>query len=182
MALSNHRLCANEYKSTDPPIFLSRPASSIHLSTHNDPYSLAHPFQLSNLTTTSTTFKFHQKCLPKLPRKSPPLVARPQPVERRLLRRKKPERRPLPPLARKKRNKTRKETYSSYIYKGWLLGLAIRAFFSKHADVSLSVLKQVHPDTGISNRAMSILNSFVNGTFPILLTRLSYELVWLTSV
>lgn len=25
------------------------------------------------------------------------------------------------------------------------------------------VLKQVHPDTGISNRAMSILNSFVNG-------------------
>ena len=27
------------------------------------------------------------------------------------------------------------------------------------------VLKQVHPDTGISNRAMSILNSFVNGMF-----------------
>ena len=26
-----------------------------------------------------------------------------------------------------------------------------------------AVLKQVHPDTGISNRAMSILNSFVNG-------------------
>lgn len=25
------------------------------------------------------------------------------------------------------------------------------------------MLKQVHPDTGISNRAMSILNSFVNG-------------------
>jgi hypothetical protein len=31
-------------------------------------------------------------------------------------------------------------------------------------DASL-VLKQVHPDTGISNRAMSILNSFVNGMF-----------------
>jgi hypothetical protein len=43
---------------------------------------------------------------------------------------------------KKKRTKARKETYSSYIYK---------------------VLKQVHPDTGISNRAMSILNSFVNG-------------------
>lgn len=27
----------------------------------------------------------------------------------------------------------------------------------------MTVLKQVHPDTGISNRAMSILNSFVNG-------------------
>ncbi|QRV80530.1 Core histone H2A/H2B/H3/H4 [Ceratobasidium sp. AG-Ba] len=37
-----------------------------------------------------------------------------------------------------------KETYSSYIYK---------------------VLKQVHPDTGISNKAMAILNSFVSNMF-----------------
>ncbi|CAB4374809.1 unnamed protein product [Rhizophagus irregularis] len=44
----------------------------------------------------------------------------------------------------KKKRKVRKETYSSYIYK---------------------VLKQVHPDTGISNKAMSILNSFVNDIF-----------------
>ncbi|ORY82436.1 histone-fold-containing protein [Protomyces lactucae-debilis] len=43
-----------------------------------------------------------------------------------------------------KRNTVRKETYSSYIYK---------------------VLKQVHPDTGISGKAMSILNSFVNDIF-----------------
>ena len=43
-----------------------------------------------------------------------------------------------------KRRTVRKETYSSYIYK---------------------VLKQVHPDTGISNKAMSILNSFVNDIF-----------------
>ena len=28
-----------------------------------------------------------------------------------------------------------------------------------------SVLKQVHPDTGISNKAMAILNSFVNDIF-----------------
>jgi len=27
------------------------------------------------------------------------------------------------------------------------------------------VLKQVHPDTGISNKAMSIMNSFVNDIF-----------------
>ena len=39
---------------------------------------------------------------------------------------------------------SRKETYSTYIYK---------------------VLKQVHPDTGISNKAMLILNSFVNDIF-----------------
>ncbi|PCH35093.1 histone-fold-containing protein [Wolfiporia cocos MD-104 SS10] len=45
---------------------------------------------------------------------------------------------------KKKRRKSRKETYSSYIYK---------------------VLKQVHPDTGISNKAMAILNSFVNDIF-----------------
>ena len=44
----------------------------------------------------------------------------------------------------KKRKKKRKETYSSYIYK---------------------VLKQVHPDTGVSSKAMSIMNSFVNDIF-----------------
>jgi histone H2B len=45
---------------------------------------------------------------------------------------------------KKKKKRVRKETYSSYIYK---------------------VLKQVHPDTGISNKAMLILNSFVNDIF-----------------
>ena len=44
----------------------------------------------------------------------------------------------------KKRKRKRKETYSSYIYK---------------------VLKQVHPDTGVSSKAMSIMNSFVNDIF-----------------
>lgn len=48
------------------------------------------------------------------------------------------------PKAEAGRKKTRKETYSTYIYR---------------------VLKQVHPDTGISNKAMSILNSFVNDIF-----------------
>lgn len=43
-----------------------------------------------------------------------------------------------------KRRKRRVETFSSYIYK---------------------VLKQVHPDTGVSRRAMSIMNSFVNDLF-----------------
>ena len=44
----------------------------------------------------------------------------------------------------KKRSKKRRESYSIYIYK---------------------VLKQVHPDTGISSKAMSIMNSFVNDIF-----------------
>ncbi|EPZ35567.1 histone H2B.1 [Rozella allomycis CSF55] len=43
-----------------------------------------------------------------------------------------------------KRKKTRHETYGSYIYK---------------------VLKQVHPEIGISNKAMAIMNSFVNDIF-----------------
>ncbi|KAK0203805.1 histone H2B [Desarmillaria ectypa] len=53
---------------------------------------------------------------------------------------------------KKKRRKSRKETYSSYIYK---------------------VLKQVHPDTGISNKAMAILNSFVNDIFERVATEAS---------
>lgn len=44
----------------------------------------------------------------------------------------------------KKKKVMRTESYTSYIYK---------------------VLKQVHPDTGISKRGMSIMNSFVNDIF-----------------
>lgn len=44
----------------------------------------------------------------------------------------------------KKKKRRRKESYAIYIYK---------------------VLKQVHPDTGISSKAMSIMNSFVNDIF-----------------
>jgi histone H2B len=44
----------------------------------------------------------------------------------------------------KKRKKRRTESYSIYIYK---------------------VLKQVHPDTGISSKGMSIMNSFISDIF-----------------
>ena len=43
-----------------------------------------------------------------------------------------------------KQRKRRTESYATYIYK---------------------VLKQVHPDTGVSSKAMSIMNSFVNDLF-----------------
>lgn len=74
---------------------------------------------------------------------------------------------------KKKRTKARKETYSSYIYKGeWHFRVKARLCPSSSPMQSIwisltnfAVLKQVHPDTGISNRAMSILNSFVNGMF-----------------
>ncbi|KAI2648835.1 Histone H2B [Labeo rohita] len=51
-----------------------------------------------------------------------------------------------------KRKTKRRETYAVYIYK---------------------VLKQVHPDTGISSRAMSIMNSFVNDVFERIATEAS---------
>ncbi|KAG9120842.1 histone H2B, partial [Ceratobasidium sp. 392] len=53
-------------------------------------------------------------------------------------------------IDKKKRKKLCKETYSSYIYK---------------------VLKQVHPDTGISNKTMAVLNSFVNHIFECIATK-----------
>ena len=43
-----------------------------------------------------------------------------------------------------KKSKSKTETYKIYIYK---------------------VLKQVHPDTGISSKSMSIMNSFTNDIF-----------------
>ena len=45
---------------------------------------------------------------------------------------------------KEKRRKKGRQTYNIYIYK---------------------VLKQVHPDTGISGKAMNIMNSFVNDIF-----------------
>jgi hypothetical protein len=43
-----------------------------------------------------------------------------------------------------------------------------------------SVLKQVHPDTGISNKAMAILNSFVNDIFERIATEASSALLVLS--
>ncbi|KAH0826986.1 histone-fold-containing protein [Lanmaoa asiatica] len=71
---------------------------------------------------------------------------------------------------KKKRRKVRKETYSSYIYKGrWLRLLGVACY----RPVPVIVLKQVHPDTGISNKAMAILNSFVNDIFERIATEAS---------
>ena len=52
----------------------------------------------------------------------------------------------------KKRSKKRTESYSTYIYK---------------------VLKEVHRDIGISKKAMSIMNSFMNDVFEKIATESS---------
>ena len=51
---------------------------------------------------------------------------------------------PKAKAADKKSRRRRVETFSIYIYK---------------------VLKQVHPDIGISKKAMNIMNSFIHDTF-----------------
>jgi histone H2B len=56
----------------------------------------------------------------------------------------------------KKRTKKRTETYSTYIYKVLKQVLLLNNILTP---------RQVHPDTGISNKAMSIMNSFVNDIF-----------------
>ncbi|KAL7277174.1 LOW QUALITY PROTEIN: hypothetical protein ACG7TL_009020 [Trametes sanguinea] len=71
---------------------------------------------------------------------------------------------------KKKRRKGRKETYSSYIYKG---KRPSRNADDSQANAQTLVLKQVHPDTGISNKAMAILNSFVNDIFERIATEAS---------
>ena len=59
---------------------------------------------------------------------------------------------------KKKRKGKRKESYAIYIYK-------VQLFLFSRNDLLLQVLKQVHPDTGVSSKAMSIMNSFVNDLF-----------------
>ena len=73
---------------------------------------------------------------------------------------------------KKKRRKLRKETYSSYIYKGMHYCTSCQNGLNFWAVI---VLKQVHPDTGISNKAMAILNSFVNDIFERIATEASSE-------
>lgn len=53
---------------------------------------------------------------------------------------------------KKRKQRKRKESYGLYIYK---------------------VLKQVHPDTGISRKAMGIMNSFINDIFERIATEAS---------
>ena len=55
------------------------------------------------------------------------------------------EKKPKGDGEKKKRKKKRSESYSIYIYK---------------------VLKQVHPDTGILSKGMSIMNSFIRDRLP----------------
>ncbi|KAF5911462.1 hypothetical protein HPG69_004383 [Diceros bicornis minor] len=58
-----------------------------------------------------------------------------------------------------KKRSRRKETYSMYIYK------VLKQVSSLLVNRVVLLLLQVHPDIGISSKAMSIMNSFVNDVF-----------------
>ncbi len=81
----------------------------------------------------------HQKCLQKLPRRSPPLVARPQLARLLLLRRRKLARRPRPlPLVRR-RSEARRERRPTLHTSTKVSSLTINAshsYFSIHTDAS----------------------------------------------
>uniref|UniRef100_G1TLP0 Histone H2B n=1 Tax=Oryctolagus cuniculus TaxID=9986 RepID=G1TLP0_RABIT len=79
----------------------------------------------------------------------------------------------------KKRKRSRKESYSVYVYKVLKQGSKKAVTKAQKKDGKkrkrsrkesysvyvYKVLKQVHPDTGISSKAMGIMNSFVNDIF-----------------
>ena len=67
----------------------------------------------------------------------------------------------VPKGDKKKKKGKRKESYAIYIYKV----ISCCKLGSYALTLSLQVLKQVHPDTGVSSKAMSIMNSFVNDLF-----------------
>lgn len=80
-----------------------------------------------------------------------------------------------------KRKAKRRETYAMYIYKvlkqvsAYLATTNFPAFFPnfKCTRSRFRLSSQVHPDTGISSRAMSIMTSFVNDLFERIATEAS---------
>lgn len=129
-----------------------------------------------------------------LSRRPHPPVARHQLARLLLLRRRRPARR-LPPHLATRRSAPRPErrptlrtsTRVCFLTSIHLAHPDLKSHFDfksilSHISIFLfallltrlfSVLKQVHPDTGISNRAMSILNSFVNDIFERVATEAS---------
>lgn len=188
--------CAEVHNLDDEALSIFPPNSSFQVSTPSptsttftSPYtSISIPNTPSH--TKHTIFKMPPKAAEKKP------TASKAPAKAPVAEKKEAGKKTAATGEKKKRTKTRKETYSSYIYKGtipliaaFVAGRVIwefldRVFHPEHhlSWISIStasqvaslsaaylltchslVLKQVHPDTGISNRAMSILNSFVNG-------------------
>jgi histone H2B len=74
----------------------------------------------------------------------------------------------------KKRKKVRKRSYSSYITNLFSAILVDGPYL-----ITMLVLKQVHPDMGISNKVMAIFSSFVNDVFECIAPEASSEFLFL---
>lgn len=81
-----------------------------------------------------------------------------------------------------KRKAKRRETYAMYIYKvlkqvGARANMSASHYFRPKVALNIRLFAmsstKVHPDTGISSRAMSIMNSFVNDLFERIATEAS---------
>ena len=62
---------------------------------------------------------------------------------------------------------------TSLVHGDWTRVLRLGGGEHRLTYMRFAVLKQVHPDTGISNKAMAILNSFVNDIFERIATEAS---------
>lgn len=140
-----------------PPPDLSTSAINFHHHPLSNPRP--QPYSKKFLGKLSCSFLKPPKCPPRPPTRSPPPRLPLPPA--RLPRKRTPARRPL--LLAKRRSAPRLARKLTVLtstrvchFRPWMKAVCSNPHFA-------TVLKQVHPDTGISNRAMSILNSFVNG-------------------
>jgi histone H2B len=185
----NHRACTTAISNAasacrvqlqKAPTPLQTSSSQHHLFTFSPSPNCSHgrssqPISTIILTSTNSPTpinQHHQKCLLRPLTRSPP--PRPRLPLPRLPRRRMLARRPPPVVTRRsaprpgRRHTLPTSTRVSYTF--WeprRIRDASRSITRKHQMLTAisPVLKQVHPDTGISNRAMSILNSFVNGEY-----------------
>jgi histone H2B len=74
----------------------------------------------------------------------------------------------------KKRKKVRKKSYSLYTANLFSAILVDRPYL-----ITMLVLKQVHPNMGISNKVMAILSSFINDVFERIAPEASSEFLFL---
>lgn len=164
---STHCL-AGYYKNAPPP----SPITSFFLllTTSTPGLFLSHALKYSSNLISSLLFfilapnfiSFLQTtCLPKLLRRNPALAARPRLVARLRLKRRKLAKRRRPQPRVKRRSVARPERRRIPHTSTKVLQTCETCKWN--LLTRCPVLKQVHPDTGISTRAMSILNSFVNG-------------------
>ena len=155
-AVWNHASC--KYQQTTWTISGRAPGLDHTFVSFSNPYHQQPP----RLCTSRTTFKWLPNPLPPpaKPLQRPPRRNSPLPPRLQQQRKRRRRRRHLLAMAKRRsaRGRARRRTRPTSTK-------VSRSALSVLASHALLVLKQVHPDTGISNKAMAILNSFVNDIF-----------------